>query len=192
VDRKRENRSNTGIMPLSHVFLSGIFSGVVSAIALTPADHIKTLLQKEVGKSKYRGSIDAGKDVFRKFGVKGLYLGFNSTFVREVAALSVYFYSYEYIMRLFANEGQTSYHTPLYYALLAGGVAGSNSWLFTYPIDYVKTVMQSQNLEKMKYRSSWHCTVEQYKSEGWKAFFKGLGITMLRSFPVNGVAFLSF
>jgi hypothetical protein len=44
--------------------------------------------------SKYRGSIDAGLDIYKRFSLKGLYLGFNSTFLREVLANAVYFYSY--------------------------------------------------------------------------------------------------
>ena len=66
------------------------------------------------------------------------------------------------------------------------------SWLFTYPIDYVKTLVQSDSLEPRKYKSAIDCARTQYHREGVKTFFKGLGVTMLRSFPVNGVGFLSF
>jgi len=48
-------------------------------------------------------------------------------------------------MRLFAPEGEGSLSAPIYAAFLAGGLAGSNSWLFTHPVDYIKTLMQSQN-----------------------------------------------
>ena len=94
-------------------------------------------------------------------------------------------------MRLFAG-GESSAHAPIEAAFLAGGIAGSNSWLWTYPVDYVKTVMQSQELGNLRYRNMWECAQHQYQNEGYKAFFKGLGITMLRSFPVNAVAFFSF
>lgn len=57
-------------------------------------------------------------------------------------------------MRLFAPEGQGSLAAPIFMAFFAGGLAGANSWLFTYPVDYIKTVMQSQNLEKLEYRTS--------------------------------------
>lgn len=150
-------------------------------------------MQKEIGtKQIHKSSIDAGRDIYRKFGVKGLYLGFHSTFLREILANAVYFYSYELIMREFAPEGEGSGKAPIMAAFLAGGLAGCNSWLFTYPIDYVKTLMQSQNLENLKYKSSWDCAVSQYQKEGYRTFFKGLGITLLRSFPVNGIAFFSF
>jgi len=73
-----------------------------------------------------------------------------------------------------------------------GGISGAASWLFTYPIDYVKTLIQSQNINKKIYRSSLECSLIKYREEGFKTFFKGLGVTMLRSFPVNGAGFVAF
>ena len=95
-------------------------------------------------------------------------------------------------MRLFAPKGESSGSAPIYAAFFAGGLAGSNSWLFTYPIDYIKTIMQSQDLSTRKYRNSIECARNLYSIEGYRTFFKRLGITMLRSFPVNGVAFFSY
>jgi solute carrier family 25 (mitochondrial carnitine/acylcarnitine transporter), member 20/29 len=106
-------------------------------------------------------------------------------------ANAVYFYSYELIMRAFAG-GESSAQAPIHAAFLAGGLAGCNSWLFTYPVDYIKTITQSQDLAALKYRNMLDCAQKHYRKEGYKAFFKGLGITLLRSFPVNGVAFFSY
>jgi len=41
--------------------------------------------------------------------------------------------------------------------MLAGGVAGLASWVFLYPVDFVKTKIQSQDLENKIYRNSYHC-----------------------------------
>lgn len=49
--------------------------------------------------NRYHSSLDAGKILFKKQGLKGLYLGFQTTLIREVLALSVFFSSYEYCMR---------------------------------------------------------------------------------------------
>lgn len=104
-------------------------------------------MQIQKGKNQqYHGSIDCGKQIYRKYGVKGLYLGFNITLLREVVALSEYFGIYEYAMRMFSPDGDDSSKTPMFASFLAGGMAGSLSWLFSYPIDYVKTVIQSQHL----------------------------------------------
>lgn len=77
-------------------------------------------------------------------------------------------------------------------AFLAGGFSGSCSWLFSYPIDYIKTVIQSQQIENIQYKSAIDCAKKKYKEEGIRTFFKGLGVTMMRSFPVNGVGFFAF
>lgn len=77
-------------------------------------------------------------------------------------------------------------------AFFVGGFSGSISWLFTYPIDYVKTLIQSDDINQRKFVSAIDCVKKQYKAEGIRTFFKGLGITMLRSFPVNGAGFLTF
>ena len=94
-------------------------------------------------------------------------------------------------MRHFA-KGESSAQAPIFAALLAGGMAGSYSWLWVYPIDYVKTGMQFQELGNLRYKNRWECALRQYQMEGYKVFFKGLGITMLRSFPIHAVAFFFF
>ena len=114
-------------------------------------------MQKKDVSQRYNGSLQAARDILQRHGVRGLYLGFNVTFVREVLALAVYFYSYEYTMRLFAPEGQGSSSTNIMWAFLAGGVAGPLSWLFPYPFDYVKTKVQSQSLDKLEFKSATHC-----------------------------------
>ena len=69
--------------------------------------------------------------------------------MREVIAFSLYFWAYERTMRFFASEGQGSGSANIWWALLAGGMSGPISWLLPYPIDYVKTKMQSQNMDKL-------------------------------------------
>ena len=56
----------------------------------------------------------------------------------------------------------------------------------------MKTIIQSQNLDKLKYKNSRHCARVHYGHEGYRAFTKGMGVTLLRSFPVNGVGFFTY
>lgn len=106
-------------------------------------------------------------------------------------ALSVYFGTYEFWKnRYLNNSGEES--LPLVASFTLGGFAGAASWFFTYPIDYVKTLIQSQNVNALQYRSAIHCARVKYMEEGRKTFYKGLGVTMLRSFPVNGIGFVTF
>jgi solute carrier family 25 (mitochondrial carnitine/acylcarnitine transporter), member 20/29 len=72
--------------------------------------------------------------------------------------------------------------------MIAGGVGGTSYWVFNYPFDYVKTLMQSDKLGDFKYKSMAHCFSEQYKQGGWRVFYKGYLICMMRSFPVNAAS----
>ena len=78
--------------------------------------------------------------------------------------MSVYFGFYELVMRMFVAEGQTSSNAPIMAAFLAGGVSGMTSWLFTYPIDYVKTVVQSDDHDNRKYSSAIDCARKKYRT----------------------------
>lgn len=54
-------------------------------IIKTPVDHTRILLQMQKGddnKNKYHGSLDAGVQIYKKYGIKGLYLGFYPTLLR--------------------------------------------------------------------------------------------------------------
>jgi hypothetical protein len=44
--------------------------------------------------------------------------------------------------------------TPFYVPLIAGGIGGTTYWAFNYPLDYVKTLMQSDSFENPKYKGN--------------------------------------
>ena len=48
---------------------------------------------------KYNGSIDAGIQIYKNYGLKGLYLGFYPTLLRESMAMAAYFGIYERVWR---------------------------------------------------------------------------------------------
>ena len=62
-----------------------------------------------------------------------------------------------------------------YHPLISGGVAGALSWLFTYPIDTVKTRVQSN--------------ISIKKAIMLKNYWNGISIALSRAFIVNGVGF---
>ncbi|KAJ9116183.1 hypothetical protein QFC20_000863 [Naganishia adeliensis] len=77
--------------------------------------------------------------------------------------------------------------------MIAGGCAGTASWLATFPLDTIKTRMQGMSLspgEKMP--STLQVTRNIIRTEGWRCLFNGLTPTLIRAFPTNAVVFLSF
>ena len=75
---------------------------------------------------------------------------------------------------------------------LAGGIAGLTAWLLIYPLDAIKTRIQSVPAASAPLKI-W-CVIRQMAAEekGFKAFTRGLGVTLVRAFPVNVVTFLMY
>lgn len=84
------------------IIISGILTGIPSSIVVTPIDHTRIKMQNK--NTQYKGSMQAGKEIFKNFGVKGLWKGLNVTMLREVIALGVYFGAYEAVVREFDNK----------------------------------------------------------------------------------------
>jgi len=81
--------------------MAGLLTGIPSSLATTPIDHTRISLQLQKGKGKYNGSVDAGRKIFKQHGIKGLYLGFYPTLLREIIAMAFYFSSFEMGMKMF-------------------------------------------------------------------------------------------
>jgi solute carrier family 25 carnitine/acylcarnitine transporter 20/29 len=74
--------------------------------------------------------------------------------------------------------------------MMAGGVAGSFAWAVVYPIDMIKSRIQSLPLHtRSSERSLWHVANKVVQAGGWSALYRGLGITLVRAFSVNGIIF---
>jgi Na+-transporting NADH:ubiquinone oxidoreductase subunit NqrF len=76
---------------MSLVLASGMLTGIPSSLSVviffsykkTPVDHTRILMQVQKSNDhKYHGSIDAGVKIYKKYGIKGLYLGFCPTLLR--------------------------------------------------------------------------------------------------------------
>ena len=72
--------------------------------------------------------------------------------------------------------------------LVAGGIGGIATWVVSYPMDVIKSRIQTDS----SYRGIWHCAATSYKAEGMSVFFKGLETTIVRAFPVNAIIFITY
>mmetsp|Transcript_14346 Transcript_14346/g.23221 ORF Transcript_14346/g.23221 Transcript_14346/m.23221 type:complete len:388 (+) Transcript_14346:163-1326(+) len=73
---------------------------------------------------------------------------------------------------------------------LAGGLTGALTWAMVYPFDVIKTQIQTMPLtEESSKRRITAVTQRLIEKYGWQHLFRGLTITCLRAFPVNGIIF---
>ncbi|KAH0836850.1 mitochondrial carrier domain-containing protein [Lanmaoa asiatica] len=152
--------------------------------------------------------------IFKQHGVRGLYRGLTATALRDTG-YGTYFLAYEATCRYFkppSAQPSAADHSSLLSEIdseassipwsalfLAGGLAGIAGWVATFPMDLVKTRMQSAdpnptNLTASKlpadpYRTIVSTVTNSYRAEGPRVFFRGLTPTLIRSVPVNVATF---
>jgi solute carrier family 25 (mitochondrial carnitine/acylcarnitine transporter), member 20/29 len=73
---------------------------------------------------------------------------------------------------------------------LAGGLTGALTWAMVYPFDVIKTQIQTMPLTAdASQRKIFAVTRNLIQHYGWRHLFRGLTVTCLRAFPVNGIIF---
>lgn len=170
-------------------FLAGATAGLVQSLICSPMELAKTQLQLQndrFGTTKFKGPSQCLSHIYRHEGLRGVFKGLNATALRDVPGFASYFVSYEYLMRLKQDPG-------VLYTLFAGGMAGMCSWMFTIPIDVVKSRIQTDGMTggRPQYNGMIDCFRKSYNSEGSAFFTRGLSSTLLRAFPMNAVCFLA-
>jgi len=141
--------------------IAGSLTGIASACIITPFDYRKQIMQMQNYQILPNTNINTNTNNNIYQTIKKYYRGFGLTLLREIISIPVYFSSFHYI-----ND---NYNT----AFFAGGIAGVNSWIITYPIDTLKTRRQLNH----------YTTIKDLIKMG--NLLNGLGITLLRSFIVN-------
>ncbi len=149
--------TNDLVRPYSNnPYVSGSISGFVGSFFICPFEYYKINLQQQ---SKICIN---GKGCLYSF--KHLHL----VALREIPSMTLYFGTYETLRN----------HTisPFY----AGGISGMVSWLFTYPLDTIKTRIQGRVSSNIK---------EALKMG---SLFSGITLCMIRAFIVNSVGFYTY
>ena len=135
------------------------------------------------------------RHIYRYEGIRGLFRGFSVTALRDTPSYGVYFLAYEYTKdKLVAASHLQS---PLLPMLAAGGIAGCLSWLSCYPVDVIKSVIQTESAAGVGAGASgglgmWSVTKRLYAEGGISRFFRGVSPCLLRSVPVNAVTFVVY
>jgi len=74
--------------------------------------------------------------------------------------------------------------------VFAGGLAGVLDYLPTYPLDVIKTKIQTS--KTLKTPGIYETAAKYYKQQGFRFFFKGLGPTCMLAFPLNAIVFIVY
>lgn len=162
-----------------------------------PFERIKVILQvqgqKQLApgeKPKYSGALDVARQLYREGGMRSVFRGSTATLARDGPGSAAYFAAYEYIKRaltpLDPATGKPSGQISLGAITCAGAAAGVAMWIPVFPIDTVKSRLQTAEGNV----SIGGVVRELYGKGGYKAFFPGFGPALARAVPANAATFL--
>nr|XP_019947124.1 PREDICTED: solute carrier family 25 member 47-A-like [Paralichthys olivaceus] len=182
------------------IFLSGMVAGVVQTSVLAPGDIVKVRLQCQtesrrggpnMPKPKYHGPIHCLLSIIREEGFRGLYRGILPLILRDAPSFATYFWTYSVCCELLTHSGKKS--PDWSGVMLAGGTAGIAGWTVATPMDVIKSRLQMDGIRgPRQYRSFIHCLTDTVRVEGVGVFYRSLGISVLRAFPVGVAVFVTY
>ncbi|EGR30272.1 mitochondrial carrier protein, putative [Ichthyophthirius multifiliis] len=179
-------------LPIYQIALCGSISGAACSPIMAPMENIRIKMQVNRNPYQYTNTLDCFKRTFQQYGIRGIYKGFNSTLIRELPGECIYFLIYEMQMRKLRQSLQQQPLLLQYSPLLAGAVSGLIFWISVFPIDTLKSRIQSDDMQNPLFKNFLDCFKKTVNKEGFGALFKGINVCIIRSLPANGFGFLAF
>lgn len=178
----------------SEYYAAGAFAGVANSVISGPIEHVRIRLQTQPhGANRlYNGPWDCVRKLTAQGGgLKGLYRGEAVTILREAQAYGVWFLAFEWLMNADAKRNKVDRkEVPSWKVAFYGGLAGEALWLGSYPLDVVKSKMQTDGFGKgQRYKTMRDCFAQTWRAEGMRGFWRGIGPTLLRAMPVSAGTF---
>ncbi|KAF2835741.1 solute carrier family 25 protein [Patellaria atrata CBS 101060] len=200
--------SSPPVPNLLQIWMAGALGGLATFIVSAPTELIKCRAQV-AGPGSNTSSVSIARNIWKSEGVRGLYFGGCVTAIRDAIGYGFYFWSYELSMRSVSSQSDTE-REKTWKILLCGGLAGIVTWASIFPLDVVKTRVQTQRYPYAQATSASEreglLGFEQrsgqrdggrrgaleiarlaYSAEGLPVFFRGLGVCSVRAFIVNSV-----
>lgn len=193
-----EKNAATGQPQLSigQVSAAGFFSAIPMTAITAPFERVKVILQVQGSRlqpgeePRYKGGMDVVRSLYREGGVRSVFRGSAATLARDGPGSAAYFAAYEYIKRRLTPKdpitGAPQGDLSLLAVTAAGGAAGIAMWIPVFPVDTVKSRLQTAEGNV----SIGGVVREIYGRGGVKAFFPGFGPALARAVPANAATFL--
>ncbi|RLV90934.1 hypothetical protein JA1_004242 [Spathaspora sp. JA1] len=136
------------------------------------------------------------KSILRHDGFNGLYSGYKYHLLRDSISTGFYYSIYESMKWATNNliNSDPSKSSP-FSVLIAGGISGVLSWILIFPIDTTKSLVQKDAVTNILRRDQGLAPLApKYRKlqKFEKRSYRGLGISITRSFLVNMVFFSAY
>ncbi|KAI0017226.1 mitochondrial carrier domain-containing protein [Xylariomycetidae sp. FL0641] len=185
-----------GGLSIGQVSTAGFFSAVPMTAITAPFERVKVILQTQSQRlqpgqaPKYAGGLDVVRQLYAEGGLRSVFRGSAATLARDGPGSAAYFATYEYIKRRLTPRdpvtGRPQGEMSLTAITCAGGAAGVAMWIPVFPVDTVKSRLQTAEGPV----TLGGVVRGLYAQGGVKAFFPGFGPALARAVPANAATFL--
>lgn len=166
---------------------------------------------------KLPGPLAIVAGIVRTSRLNGLWVGHVATMIRETGGTAAWFASKElFASLLLARRNHhelsrlrnfTPRNVPTnllpWESALSGALAGGVCVLSLYPVDTVKSAIQTAEelrLDKPTYSTHlrtkvggfWETTRAMYRAQGWRGLYAGCGMTVAKAVPCSGIVFVVY
>lgn len=165
----------------SKYLIAGGVAGAASRTATAPLDRLKVILQVQ---TTHASIAPAVKRIWKEGRFLGFFRGNGINVLKVAPESAIKFYSYE-MLKTFIGGDRGDIGTPG--RLLAGGLAGAVAQTSIYPMDLVKTRLQTHVCEMGSVPSLSKLSRDIWVQEGPRAFYRGLVPSLLGIIPYAGI-----
>ncbi|XP_077250193.1 calcium-dependent mitochondrial ATP-magnesium/phosphate carrier protein 3-like isoform X1 [Tasmannia lanceolata] len=169
----------------SKYLIAGGVAGATSRTATAPLDRLKVKLQVQTTRAHIMPAI---KDIWREGRFKGFFRGNGLNVIKVTPESAIRFYTYEMLKNFIVNtKGKEKSDIGTPGRLVAGGIAGAVAQTAIYPMDLVKTRLQTYACEGGKVPKLGSLSKDILVQEGPRAFYRGLIPSLLGIIPYAGI-----
>eukprot|EP00128_Syssomonas_multiformis_P014277 Colp12_sorted_trinity150504_noHs@10216 len=170
---------------------AAVCTGITESVFYCPMEILKLRLQTQYHKvgTAHVGLLGVVKQIYQSKGLAGFFHGLWPTIFREAPGNVIYFGTYGAFKELYRYRPHA---TEAEKVIVSGGLAGVIYWITQFPIDAVKTRLQTDSLSNPRYKGTLDCLRVTLREEGLRGLFRGLSPCLVRAFPANAAAFAAF
>jgi len=169
----------------SKYLIAGGVAGAVSRTATAPLDRLKVVMQVQTTRTRI---VPAIKDIWKGGRFAGFFRGNGLNVMKVTPESAIRFYVFEMLKTAIVEaRGAEKSDIGAFGRLIAGGFAGAVAQTAIYPMDLVKTRLQTYTCPGGKVPSLPRLSKDIWVHEGPRAFYRGLVPSLLGMIPYAGI-----
>jgi solute carrier family 25 (mitochondrial phosphate transporter), member 23/24/25/41 len=166
-------------------FIAGGVAGAASRTVTAPLDRLKVIMQVQTNKTTISYAV---KEIWKEGRFLGFFRGNGLNVVKVAPESAIKFYTFELLKDFIVKtKGESKEDIGAGGRLVAGGLAGAVAQTVIYPMDLVKTRLQTYVCSGGKAPSLGSLSREIWVQEGPRAFYRGLVPSLLGMIPYAGI-----